>query len=509
MPTTESSMSKTLALSLGLTVVYAGLAAAQEAGPSFSCVNVKQPWAVAICSDQELARVEYGIAQSYQQRRDSLTGPLQLAFIDGQLNWLAFTKQKCGVPDGATLSFGSVPPVAIGCLKSSLTDRAAGLSTNNWQDPRAAFESGLDLNARAKFQQQLVAEGLYDGKPDGRFGPNMRRAIQASEQKHGLKQTAFVSSQLLAALGLSDIIPAGPQSNIAPVTYQQAATPVLSASTTQQNNQQSSLRDFAGDWCTANDQNLTIKGNTLTFHNGKPSLIKLDAGNLFILGTESVFFMMKDPNTLQQMFDDVEGDQWIRCAVLEASRANLASANAVQPSNLSPPQPNLTGGATCRSPNGAMVPLDATACQSIGGQPIQVGGQASTDGGAARPAVVTTPQPAPQVPPTSTHASFFGANDLPVISTTSQQNDARFQRDYKGKLIQFVGAFVSLQDALFGTKLLEVQAQGITVDCLGWSDLSRAAIDWNAGDSISITGKIRDTVLGDLQLTDCSVAKAR
>ena len=414
-------MSRTLAIALGLTVAYTGLATAQEAGPSFSCLNVKQPWAVAICSDQELARVEYGIAQSYQQLRDSLTGPIQLSFIDGQLNWLAFTKQKCGVPDGTTLSFGNVPPVAIGCLKSALTDRAAGLSTNNWQDLRAAFESSLDLNARAKFQQQLVAEGLYDGKPDGRFGPNMRRAIQASEKRHGLKQTAFVSSQLLTALGLSDIIPTGQQANTAPLTYQQAAAPALAASTGQQNNQQGSLRDYAGDWCTANDQNLTIKGNTLTFHNGKPSLIKLDGGNLFILGTESVFFIMKDANTLQQMFDDVEGDQWIRCAVLEASRSNSASTSVGQPSNVPPPQPTVTGGSACRSPNGAIVPLDTAACQSIGGQMVSTPTAIAPQQGGIQ---LVAPQPSYQQPTTPTGGP-------PPLMTAIQQTIVTFYDKYK------------------------------------------------------------------------------
>ena len=50
-------------------------------------------------------------------------------------------------------------------------------------------------------QQQLKAQGLYNGPADGLVGPEMQRALARYQQQNGLRQTGTLDEQTVARLG--------------------------------------------------------------------------------------------------------------------------------------------------------------------------------------------------------------------------------------------------------------------------------------------------------------------
>jgi peptidoglycan hydrolase-like protein with peptidoglycan-binding domain len=52
-------------------------------------------------------------------------------------------------------------------------------------------------------QQQLKAQGLYNGPADGLVGPEMQRALARYQQQNGLRQTGTLDEQTVARLGTS------------------------------------------------------------------------------------------------------------------------------------------------------------------------------------------------------------------------------------------------------------------------------------------------------------------
>jgi len=416
-------MKRTFGLFLGLCIYWCGNAAAQQ-GPSFSCAGVKQPWAVVICSDTELSQHDLNIGQFYQQLRDRLTGGEQLSLIDNQLNWVALVKAQCNIPESGPLTSQQISYTSS-CAKDMFAKRSANLANGTWRDPNANFESGLDIETRSKVQQQLAIDGSYQGKPDGRFGPGMRKAIQLSELKHGMSTTGYVSPKLLSAIGLTIPLPTQSGSN----TYLAQTPP-----------------------------------------NPGPS----PAGGLS--GCRS-------PNG----------------AVVQLDSATCASIGGS----------SLSATVSCRSPNGSVVQLDAATCQSIGGQ---VATNTPTPAQVSRPIAVAPPVAAPPPPPAPTPVqaqppAAFGNNDIDRIAKTASENEARFQRDYKGKTLAFYGFFDSLQDGFFGAKQLAVNVGDTAVHCYGDSGLAKKAIDWNSGDKLFVQGKIRDTIMGVLQIDNCDATK--
>lgn len=121
----------------------------------------------------------------------------------------------------------------------------------------------------------------------------------------------------------------------------------------------------------------------------------------------------------------------------------------------------------------------------------------------AAPAPPAPAPPAPATPP----AAAFGITQLAAIIETSQTNAARFARDHKGKSFGARLAFEALEDGFFGQRLLTASAGGLSVTCVGRSDLANAAIDWRVGDVITVSGTINDTVLGVLMLDPCTASK--
>ena len=173
----------------------------------------------------------------------------------------------------------------------------------------------------------------------------------------------------------------------------------------------------------------------------------------------------------------------------------------------------ISGLLPCRSPNGAVIQLEAASCQTIGGQvitgsvPAQVPAPPAAVAVApvvAPPAPPPAPAPAPAAAPV---AAAFGNNDIGRIAQTASENETRFQRDYKGKTLAFWGTFDSLQDGFWGSKQLAVNVGDTAVHCYGTAQLAKKAIDWNSGDRLYVQGKIRDTILGILQIDDCDADK--
>ena len=185
-------------------VFLAQLALAQQ-GPSFSCANVKQPWAVVICSDAGLSGLDLSIGEKYKAVRDTVAGNTLLAFIDNQLNWIAATKAECRIPETGSVEPRNTPSLA-GCLRARFSQRVAAFDNGSWADPRADYELGLDQTAREQVQGRLATLGHYKDKPDGRFGPGMRHVIAAAQRQFGLPQSGFVTGGLVGKLDLNFVV---------------------------------------------------------------------------------------------------------------------------------------------------------------------------------------------------------------------------------------------------------------------------------------------------------------
>jgi peptidoglycan hydrolase-like protein with peptidoglycan-binding domain len=87
-------------------------------------------------------------------------------------------------------------------------------------------------------QQQLKAQGLYNGPADGLVGPEMQRALARYQQQNGLRQTGTLDEQTSARLSSNTGPAVGastPASGTAPATGMTAppaaTTPAAGAST--------------------------------------------------------------------------------------------------------------------------------------------------------------------------------------------------------------------------------------------------------------------------------------
>jgi len=74
-------------------------------------------------------------------------------------------------------------------------------------------------------QQQLKAQGLYNGPIDGMAGPEMQRALTRYQQQNGLRRTATLDEQTMGRLGGGMSPPAG-------VTAPPAAASPMAGATT-------------------------------------------------------------------------------------------------------------------------------------------------------------------------------------------------------------------------------------------------------------------------------------
>ncbi len=169
---------------------------------SFSCVNVKQPYAVAICSNEQLSSLDQIMGQRYQVMRDGLSGSTQLSFIDSQLNWVDAVKRQCNIPESGVLSDQQISTQSL-CLQQYFARRVTDIDNGVWLDNRASNEANLSLDERQQIQNILIKIGVYAGKADGRFGPGMRKSIASAQQKYGIAITGYVNAELLSKIGIN------------------------------------------------------------------------------------------------------------------------------------------------------------------------------------------------------------------------------------------------------------------------------------------------------------------
>lgn len=149
---------------------------------------------------------------------------------------------------------------------------------------------------------------------------------------------------------------------------------------------------------------------------------------------------------------------------------------------------------------------------SSGKQPATTAGGSAPSAGTSATAPSPAPAAAPAAPtaPAAPPAPQFTARDLATIMQTSQTNEARFDRDYKGKRLTAAGTFDSMEESL-GSQSVTLNVGDFQVVCnanIGDRRLGAKAIDWHSGDRLTITGKIDYTFVGTFfYLDDCDVNK--
>lgn len=108
-------------------------------------------------------------------------------------------------------------------------------------------------------------------------------------------------------------------------------------------------------------------------------------------------------------------------------------------------------------------------------------------------------------------AFYLGLDDLVSAVDTYKKNQARFKRDYVGRAFRAKmpvykiseNAFMDghwtivLGDGVFGTKDVKCKTSNP-------ADVNVIA-DWNKGDIISVTGLVADVMMGDVELSNCSL----
>lgn len=207
---------------------------------------------------------------------------------------------------------------------------------------------------------------------------------------------------------------------------------------------------------------------------------------------------------------------WGLTAVLMAALPAAAQNASVCSSISADPQrqgcfERLTGPFhTCRTinPREQLACYDRWAQQTFGTQPPMVSVPAPVPAyqpPAAQPAPPPTYQAQQSPAPPISVGTDFGLSHLEQITRVSQENEARFRRDYKGRTFS---ATMPLKDISPGFGRLHVQFSGsfmIGVSCFVSKSEEAKLADMNKGQKYFVYGVIRDTVLGDLMLEDCKI----
>jgi hypothetical protein len=105
-------------------------------------------------------------------------------------------------------------------------------------------------------------------------------------------------------------------------------------------------------------------------------------------------------------------------------------------------------------------------------------------------------------------SATYGVSDLSHIVADSRGNELRFNRDFKDRTFDGVVAFKSVAAAsLFSSTKYRVSFGEIRngVDCTvsDKATLDRI-IDWQNGRPVHVKGTINTTLMGDVQLDDCT-----
>jgi hypothetical protein len=125
-------------------------------------------------------------------------------------------------------------------------------------------------------------------------------------------------------------------------------------------------------------------------------------------------------------------------------------------------------------------------------------------------APVPTPAPAPVTPITNRSTAEFKSTDIPRIVENSRNNEIRFNRDYKGRTFDSNMAFKSASEDSFRAGKYRISFAAVDgegqVDCYVTDKQTIDMIaDWPKGRSARVSGEIRSTVMGDVQLDTCTI----
>ena len=103
-------------------------------------------------------------------------------------------------------------------------------------------------------------------------------------------------------------------------------------------------------------------------------------------------------------------------------------------------------------------------------------------------------------------AADFGPSDLGRIVDMARNQEAKFQRDVKGKTFAGTAKVRSIsQNWLTSNYQVNTRIANQEVTCWVKKSNSSKLADIDNGDSVTINGIVRDTVLGDLQVDDCRI----
>jgi predicted metalloprotease len=107
-------------------------------------------------------------------------------------------------------------------------------------------------------------------------------------------------------------------------------------------------------------------------------------------------------------------------------------------------------------------------------------------------------------------APTFTNRDIAKIVETSRSNEIPFNRDYKGKMFSDVLPFKMASETwLGGGYRVGFGSRGMGgggVDCqISDPKVLNEVVEWNPGLMVSVTGKIKTTSMGDLQLENCDL----
>jgi len=106
-----------------------------------------------------------------------------------------------------------------------------------------------------------------------------------------------------------------------------------------------------------------------------------------------------------------------------------------------------------------------------------------------------------------TSAQTLGADSLKKMVDTYEQNQIRFNRDYRGKEFEAILPFRAARETFFGGEYtVEFGTKGFLSE-LGCTvsdkDAVNRLIDWNKGDRIKVRGVVKDVSFGAVRLDDC------
>jgi peptidoglycan hydrolase-like protein with peptidoglycan-binding domain len=121
---------------------------------------------------------------------------------------LALAQSATTSPSGAMNPSTSAPATTTPGMtpSSGMTNPSTGsMSSPNASGPSAQNDTA-GMNAQSprdirQAQQQLKSQGLYNGRVDGKMGPETAQAISKFQQQNGLPQNSQLDQQTLAKLG--------------------------------------------------------------------------------------------------------------------------------------------------------------------------------------------------------------------------------------------------------------------------------------------------------------------